>query len=83
MFLQEAAKLHRAEVRTFCMVVAYTGCRLSEALELTPDRIDFSTKSILPDTQTAREGTTPIRTGSRLPTRCAGAGAPYSEAAEK
>ncbi len=46
MFLQEASKLHRAEVRTFCMVMAYTGCRISEALELSPDRIDFSTKAI-------------------------------------
>jgi|TARA_Y100000310_G_scaffold302603_1_gene340076 integrase len=29
------------EVRTFCMVLYYTGCRISEALALTPQRIDF------------------------------------------
>jgi len=42
-----AANAHgRAEVRTFCLTLAYTGCRISEALELTPERIDLSDKSI-------------------------------------
>ena len=35
-----AAKTHPREVRTFCLVLAYTGCRISEALQLTADRID-------------------------------------------
>lgn len=35
-----AAKTRPREVRTFCLVLAYTGCRISEALQLTADRID-------------------------------------------
>ncbi len=45
-FLQSASDLDRAEVRTFCMTLAYTGCRISEALELTIDRVDLSAKTI-------------------------------------
>ena len=42
-----AADAHvRAEVRTFCLSLAYTGCRISEALELTPERTGLSGKSI-------------------------------------
>jgi integrase/recombinase XerD len=33
-------------VRTLCLTLAYTGCRISEALELTADRIDLPDKSI-------------------------------------
>jgi integrase/recombinase XerD len=29
------------EVRTFCCRLAYTGCRVAEALELTADRVDL------------------------------------------
>ena len=39
-FLKAAERASR-EVRTFCGVLAYTGCRISEALELTADRIDL------------------------------------------
>ena len=43
----DAANAHeRAEVRTLCLTLAYTGCRISEALELTPERVDLSHKSI-------------------------------------
>ena len=28
------------------MVMAYTGCRISEALQLTADRVDFSARAI-------------------------------------
>lgn len=45
-FLVAAGEHHRGEVRTFCIVMAYTGCRISEALELTADRVDFSAKVI-------------------------------------
>ena len=45
-FLVAAAEHHRGEVRTFCMVMAYTGCRISEALQLTADRVDFSARTI-------------------------------------
>jgi integrase/recombinase XerD len=30
------------EVRTFCGVLAYSGCRISEALQLTADRVDLA-----------------------------------------
>ncbi len=43
----EAAKDAEREVRTFCSVLYYTGCRLSEALELIPARIDFEGKAII------------------------------------
>lgn len=39
----EAASLHpRAEVRTFCMVLAHAGCRVSEALSLAGLSFDIS-----------------------------------------
>jgi integrase/recombinase XerD len=38
-FLREADLAERP-VRTLCMTLAYTGCRLSEALALTADRVD-------------------------------------------
>lgn len=38
-----AAKTHeRGDYRTFCLVMAYTGCRISEALELTSKSVDLS-----------------------------------------
>jgi integrase/recombinase XerD len=40
-FLREAERANR-QVRTLCIVLAYAGCRLSEALALTVDRVDFS-----------------------------------------
>jgi integrase/recombinase XerD len=39
-FLQ-AAEDAPEEVRTFCATLVYTGCRISEALALTADRVDF------------------------------------------
>ena len=39
-FLAAAEQAPR-ETRTFCLVLAYTGCRLSEALALTADRVDL------------------------------------------
>jgi len=45
-FIAAANAHERAEVRTFCLTLAYTGCRISEALELTPKRVDLSDKSI-------------------------------------
>ena len=33
-------------VRTFCLTLFYTGCRISEALELTADRVDFRDKAL-------------------------------------
>ena len=39
-FRKVAEKAPR-DVRTFCLVLYYTGCRLSEALALSTDRVDF------------------------------------------
>jgi integrase/recombinase XerD len=33
---------HDRPVRTFCSLLYYTGCRLSEALHVTPRRVDFA-----------------------------------------
>ena len=54
-FLAAAALQERGEVRTFCMVLAYTGCRISEALELSFDRIDFAAKAVTFRTLKQRE----------------------------
>jgi integrase len=40
-FLRTADESEVREVRTFCATLAYTGCRISEALALTADRIDL------------------------------------------
>ncbi len=40
-FLCEAERADR-DVRTLCMTLAYAGCRLSEALALTTDRVDLA-----------------------------------------
>jgi integrase/recombinase XerD len=40
-FLRAAEEAER-RVRTLCMTLAYTGCRLSEALALTADRVDLA-----------------------------------------
>ena len=45
-FLDAASNLERADVRTFCMTLAYTGCRISEALALTVDRVDLSARAV-------------------------------------
>jgi integrase/recombinase XerD len=38
---------HDRPVRTFCSVLYYTGCRLSEALHLTPRRVDFADQVLI------------------------------------
>ena len=40
-FLREAELADR-QVRTLCMTLTYAGCRLSEALALTVDRVDLA-----------------------------------------
>jgi integrase len=42
-----AAMQHDRHVRTFCSVLYYTGCRLSEALHVTPRRVDFADQVIV------------------------------------
>lgn len=46
-FLKIANAQERGELRTFCLVLAYTGCRPAEALELTAESIDLSEKTII------------------------------------
>ena len=48
-FLNAASKQDR-EVRTFCGVLCYTGCRISEALQVTPRRIDLDDQVIVFET---------------------------------
>ena len=44
-FLAAANKVDR-RVKTLCNVLTYTGCRISEALELTPRRVDLTEQSL-------------------------------------
>src|SRR3954468_11993145 len=46
-FLKAADESEVREVRTFCAVLAHTGCRISEALALTADRIDLKDGAII------------------------------------
>ncbi len=45
-FLEAASHLESPEARTFCMTLVFTGCRISEALQLTVERVDLSAKVI-------------------------------------
>ena len=45
-FLAAAARAAR-EVRSFCGVMHWTGCRISEALAVTPERVDLSGRVIV------------------------------------
>src|ERR1043166_7342985 len=53
-FLNAAEQADR-DVRTFCMVLAYTGCRISEALALTAKSIDFGAKALVFETLKKRK----------------------------
>ena len=44
---KEAAEQASREIRTFCHVMFYTGCRISEILELVPERIDYNDQEIV------------------------------------
>ncbi len=54
-FIEQANQQERGEVRSLCLVLAYTGCRISEALALTADKIDLSSKTIIFRTLKQRE----------------------------
>jgi integrase len=45
-FLDAATQADRP-VRTLCAVLYYTGCRISEALALTPRRVDIGGQTII------------------------------------
>ncbi len=53
-FLAAGEKASR-EVRTFCTSLYYTGCRITEALELRPDRFDFANKTLTFETLKKRK----------------------------
>jgi integrase/recombinase XerD len=46
-FLEAANKLENRQHRLFCHVIHWTGARISEALELTGQRIDFDRQAII------------------------------------
>tara|TARA_R110002167_G_scaffold38412_12_gene119643 strand:- start:139 stop:771 length:633 start_codon:yes stop_codon:yes gene_type:complete len=52
----DAARNAPQTVATLCTVLAYTGCRLSEALATTPERIDADTGVIVFETLKRRRG---------------------------
>ena len=45
-----AAVVAERPVRTFCAVLHDTGCRISEALALTPARVDLAGRSVVFET---------------------------------
>lgn len=45
-FLKAASSADR-ETRALCLLLAFTGCRISEALALTPGRVDFETGHVV------------------------------------
>jgi site-specific recombinase XerD len=45
-FISAAMRCPRLELRTFCLVLAYTGCRISEALALTADSVEMNEQFI-------------------------------------
>ena len=53
-FLREAERADR-QVRTLCMTLAYAGCRLSEALALTADRVDLAAGVLVFETLKKRQ----------------------------
>jgi integrase len=50
-----AARQFPREVRTLCVILHDTGCRVSEALSLTPDRVDFYGKAVVFETLKKRQ----------------------------
>lgn len=47
LLFEQAAKDAEREVRTFCLMLLYSGCRISEALELSARKIDFTSKAVV------------------------------------
>lgn len=52
---EEAAKEAEREVRTFCLMLKNTGCRISEALNLKVRNIDFMAKTVIFETLKQRK----------------------------
>jgi integrase len=52
---EEVAKEAEREVRTFCLILKNTGCRISEALNLKVRNIDFAAKAVTFETLKRRQ----------------------------
>ena len=65
-FLREAERADRL-VRTLCMTLAYAGCRLSEALALTADRVDLAAGVLVFETLKKRQAGSTAPCPSPLP----------------
>jgi integrase/recombinase XerD len=66
-FLAAANAQERAEVRSFCLVLAHTGCRISEALALTPRSIDLGQQTVTIQTlkqRAVRHRSVPVPAGT-------------------
>lgn len=53
----DAAKKQKRPIRTFCHTLYYTGCRISEALELAINRVDMAEETLIFRTLKKRNGT--------------------------
>jgi integrase/recombinase XerD len=47
LFIKASGQQERPEVRTLCLVLAHTSCRISEALALTVDSVDMGEGTIV------------------------------------
>ena len=52
---EDAAKEAEREVRTFCLMLKNTGCRISEALNVKVRNIDFEAKAVIFETLKQRK----------------------------
>lgn len=42
----EAVRYQEKDIKYFCLLIYYTGCRLNEALETTPARLDYNNNTV-------------------------------------
>ena len=46
-FIQTADRAENQKTRTFCSLLHYTGCNFTEAMQFTPQQVDFDAKAIV------------------------------------
>ena len=44
---KEALRHKKPDVKFYCLMLYYTGCRLSEALEVSPNRLDYAERHVI------------------------------------
>lgn len=44
---KEALRHMKPDIKFYCLMLYYTGCRLSEALEVSPNRIDYAERHVI------------------------------------